>query len=108
MENLIKFPSELNDPSYSKSGSWPDNIYKYAIHGEEVDTSYSVYNKLGLSYGFTTEIAYIVRRDDDAAYLLSVSMYTNENDIVNDGIYEYETLARPFISRLSKMLVENY
>lgn len=107
-ECLMKFPSELNESRYSDARKWPDNIYKYAIHGEEVDTSYSVYSKLGLSYGFTTEVAYIIRKEDEAAYLLSVSMYTNANDTVNDGKYEYETLARPFISRLSKTLVENY
>jgi hypothetical protein len=35
-------------------------------------------------------------------------MYTNENDVVNDGVYEYEEMARPFLARLGSLIREYY
>lgn len=105
---LRMFPSELDDPRLKDRERYPDNLYKYAVHGEEVKEDFKVYSKLGLSYGFTTEVAYIYDMVNKKEYLLSVSMYTNQNDTVNDGIYEYETIARPFISRLSLYLIANF
>ena len=33
-------------------------------------------------------------------------MYTNNNETINDGIYEYEKISKPFFARLSKLLLE--
>lgn len=105
---LLMFPGELDDPRLKNPEYYPDNLYKYAVHGEEVKEDFEVYGKLGLSYGFTTEVSYIYDKINKKEYLLSVSLYTNQNDTVNDGIYEYETIARPFISRLSLYLIANF
>ncbi len=103
-EILMEFPSETGVKKYQDKQKYPDNLYKYAIHGEEVNDSIQVYSKLGLSHGFTTETAYIVA--GEKRYYLTVSMYTNQNDVVNDGKYEYETIARPFIAKLSYLLLD--
>jgi len=79
--------------------------YKYArtLHGDQETRSLS---KLGLSYGFASEIAYIELPGTNEAMLLSYSIYVNENDIVNDGDYEYEELARPFAVDLLSTLID--
>ena len=108
VDALSKFPKELNNKKYKNQSHYPDNIYKYILYGEETfDTDHiSVYSKVGLSYGFTTDIAYVVNLEEGIRFVLSISLYTNENDIVNDGDYEYETIARPFISRISNILYQ--
>lgn len=106
IDALSKFPKELKNKKYKNQSHYPDNIYKYILYGEETfDTDHvSVYSKIGLSYGFTTDVAYVVNLKEGIRFVLSISLYTNANDIVNDGDYEYETIARPFISKLSNIL----
>jgi len=108
IETLAMFPRELKNKKYKNQIHYPDNIYKYILFGEETfDTeSITVYSKIGLSYGFTTDVAFVSNPKKGIQFLLSISLYTNANDIVNDGDYEYETIARPFISRLSNIIYQ--
>ena len=65
------------------------------------------FSKIAYSYGFTTETAYIPI-DKDHGVLLSMTIYTNENGILNDGKYEYTEIARPVFSRISNILCEYF
>ncbi len=105
IESMQKYPREVI-PSYSARRYWKnDNDLKYAIVGEEGAVHKTkTTSKLGLSYGFTSEIAHVKNEEDGVEFFMSVSLYTNANDIVNDGEYEYTEVARPFIARLSKLL----
>ena len=105
IESMQKYPREVI-PSYSARRYWKnDNDLKYAIVGEEgAAHKTKTTSKLGLSYGFTSEIAHVKNEEDGVEFFMSVSLYTNANDIVNDGEYEYTEVARPFIARLSKLL----
>ena len=33
-------------------------------------------------------------------------MYTNQNKTVNDGIYEYDEISKPFLGKLGTLLLE--
>ena len=88
---------------------YPDNLYKYIAIGEEdspLNGSVRTFSKLGLSYGFVTEIAYVIDFEENIDFFLSISMYVNENKTVNDNHYEYETVARPFCAKLGELLIE--
>ena len=37
---------------------------------------------------------------------MTAVIYANENEILNDGKYEYETLAFPFLAKLGRMIYE--
>jgi hypothetical protein len=105
IESMQKYPREVV-PSYPARRYWKkDNDLKYAIIGEEgISHKTKTTSKLGLSYGFTSEIAHVKNEEDGVEFFMSVSLYTNANDIVNDGQYEYTEVARPFVARLSKLL----
>lgn len=83
-------------------------MYKYLVHGDENSKYDSVitYSKLGLSYGFVTETAYVHDPATNRHYVLTLNLYVNSNDTVNDGKYEYEELARPFLARFGQLLLE--
>lgn len=107
MSWLSMFPRELNSPHYRNSISYPDHKFKFSMSaGSEPHSDITIYSKLGLSYGFTTEVCYIQLKDQDKGFFLMVSMYTNKNGVLNDGKYEYEEIARPFISELVTLLVK--
>ncbi len=100
-------PSQLDSPKYKNTSRYPDDLYKYTFSPAlKEDEDIVVYSKLGLSYGFTTEVAYITRKEGAHAFFLVISLYTNENKTVNDGVYEYESIARPFISEVTKVLID--
>lgn len=103
---LAKHPSELKNVKYRDASKYPNSWYKFSFLSDvsmDIEKSRSI-SKLGLSYGFTTEVAYVLNRRKQVQFQLSVSIYTNENQIVNDGDYEYEEIARPFISKITKVI----
>lgn len=81
------------------------NEYKYATPFPGDQTVRTI-SKLGLSYGFASEITYIEIPGTEDAMILSYSVYVNENDVVNDGDYEYESVARPFAEDLVNDLIK--
>ena len=82
---------------------------KFFIHGTDTilnNTDVRVYNKIGQAYGTSTDSAYIKNYKEDVEFFLTATIYTNKNKIINDNIYEYEDIAIPFLSRLSKALYQ--
>lgn len=103
LEFMQMFPRDMKKSYRPYVLKYDDNKYKYAIvsaHDHLLKTT----SKIGLSYGFTSEIVHFEREEHGIEFFLSVSLYTNANDIVNDGDYEYESVARPFIRSLSQIL----
>ena len=107
---LGMYPRELNDKKYNDRKNYPDNFLKYIVFGDSTSNSESnnvrSFSKIGLSYGFATEIAYVIDWVSKNEYFLSVSMYTNENKTINDGIYEYEQISKPFLGKIGMLLLE--
>lgn len=108
LKTLVQYPREMKNSRYHDLKKYPDNYYKYIVHGDG-NTMYSgvkTYSKIGISYGFVTETALVVDETNGKAYLLSASIYVNANDTVNDGKYEYEEIARPFFAKLGQLLLD--
>lgn len=107
---LGMFPRELNNKLYQDSTLYPDHLLKHIVFGESNAKNklnhIRSFSKIGLSYGFTTEVAYVVDLDKKIDFFLSISIYTNNNKTINDGIYEYEQISKPFFARLGKLLLE--
>ena len=70
-------------------------------------TDVRVYNKIGQAYGTSTDSAYIKNYKEDIEFFLTATIYTNNNEIINDDIYEYSDIAIPFLSKLSNILYKN-
>jgi len=108
LEAMKSVPKDLGKKKYFDKKRYPDNLYKYLVHGDENPKYDSVvtYSKLGLSYGFVTETAFVHDPRTNRRYVLTVSLYVNSNDTVNDGKYEYEELAKPFLARFGQLILE--
>ncbi|MFK7784087.1 MAG: hypothetical protein AB8B56_03165, partial [Crocinitomicaceae bacterium] len=108
MDAMKAVPKDLKKKKYLDKKKYPDNLYKYLIHGDD-NPKYDdiiTYSKIGLSYGFVTETAFIHDPATNRRYVLTASLYVNSNDTVNDGKYEYEELAKPFLARLGQLILE--
>lgn len=106
-----KYPREMKNKVYHNKNQYPDNYYKYSIIGNKPELAasgrYRIFSKIGIAYGFVTESAYIVDFENQKDFLFSVSIYVNDDDIVNDNVYEYSKIARPFIANLTRLIQDN-
>ncbi len=91
---------------YSEPEYW-DSYVKFFLFGDSKDKipeNFRIYNKVGLAYGQLTESAYIIDFENNIEFLLSCTLRVNENKIYNDGIYEYDTVGIPFLSKLGQTI----
>ena len=95
---------------YITNDKFFNSYNKFFIHGIDTvlkKTDIRVYNKIGQAYGTSTDSAYIKNYKEDIEFFLTATIYTNNNEIINDDIYEYSDIAIPFLSKLSNILYKN-
>ena len=76
----------------------------YGGDSKTVPSHIRIFNKVGDAYGFLTDAAYIVDFKNKIEFLLSATIYTNENQTFNDDNYEYEEIALPFLKNLGNTI----
>lgn len=105
------FPREMKNKIYHDKNQYPDNYYKYAIIGNKPELAssgrYRIFSKIGISHGFVTESAYIVDFENQKDFMVSISIYVNDDDVMNDNLYEYKKLARPFIANFTRIIQDS-
>ncbi len=104
---LTMYPRESSHPTYN-SKIYFDSYKKYFIYGDSkspiTNSDLKITNIVGQSYGFMTDCAYIHNEKDNVEFMLSAVIYTNEDQIINDGRYEYNTIALPFLAELGRQM----
>ena len=63
-----------------------------------------VFNKAGWSYGFLTDVSYVVDFKNKVEYMLAATVYVNSDEVLNDGRYDYNTLGYPFLYQLGQTI----
>lgn len=61
-------------------------------------------NKPGRAYGFHIENAYVEDTRSGRAFFVTAGLYVNENGVINDDHYEYDSISRPFFKDLGEVL----
>lgn len=82
----------------------PDSKYKFfmtpANASGRAPDGVRIFNKVGQAYGFVTDCSYFADTINKVEFFLSCSIYVNKDEILNDDVYEYETIAMPFFRNL--------
>ncbi|MEQ8769721.1 MAG: serine hydrolase [Phycisphaerales bacterium] len=89
---MTQLPRESANPVYDPS-RFDDYWAHFFLPGLERAAprhELRVASKIGLAYGFSSEVAYIEHTPSGRAFLLAMALYTNDNATLNDGVYEYE------------------
>ncbi len=106
---MSQLPGETTYPSYP-APEYYDAYSKFLLYGSdknaEIPKHIRIFNKIGLAYGFAIDNAYIIDLENNIEFLLSAVIHTNKNKIYNDGEYEYEEIAFPFLKNLGKLIYE--
>jgi hypothetical protein len=102
---LSIYPRESKDPVYN-SKTFPDGYKKYLYMGDSkkmvTDTNLIITNIVGQSYGFMSDCAYFYDGPNNVAFMLSAVIYADEDRILNDGKYDYKTIALPYLGELGR------
>jgi hypothetical protein len=64
------------------------------------------FNKPGWSYGFLTDVAYIVDFKNNVDFMLSGTIYVNRDGILNDDKYEYDEVGYPFFKEVGEIIYQ--
>lgn len=100
---LSQYPSETPYPKYDTSVFYDSYVKFYFQTGShEIPDHIRVFNKVGWAYGFLTDVSYIVDFNNRIEFMITSTVYTNEDGILNDNTYEYESLALPFLYRVGQ------
>ena len=107
IDNLTLYPRQSSHPTYN-SKIYFDSYKKYFIYGDSkkpiTNEDIKITNIVGQSYGFMVDCAYIQNKKEHVEFMLSAVIYANENQIINDGKYEYNTIALPFLAELGRQI----
>lgn len=102
-------PRESGIDIYSNEDEYYDSYVKFLMYGdtkERMPQHVRIYNKIGLAYGFAIDNAYIRDTKNNIEFFLSAVIHANKNKVYNDGEYEYENIAFPFLARLGRKIYE--
>ena len=107
INQLTCYPRESRQPTYN-SKTYYDSYKKYFIFGDSKkrinNSDIKITNIVGQSYGFMVDCAYIQNKKENIEFMLSAVIYANEDEVINDGKYEYKTVALPFLAELGRQV----
>lgn len=104
---MSMFPEEIKSPTYDTS--YYNSYGKFFLYGDtkkKIPASIRIFNKAGWAYGQLTDNAYIIDLENKVEFLLTATILVNENGIYNDNLYEYDTIGKPFLANLGKVIYE--
>ena len=102
---MSMFPRESKHPSYDST--YYDSYVKYFLFGdshEPIKNNIRVFDKVGLAYGYLTDVAYIVDFENNVEFMLSAVILVNKDKIFNDDVYEYDEIGKLFLANLGRVI----
>ncbi|WP_338873846.1 serine hydrolase [Spirosoma sp. SC4-14] len=103
---LSQYPGETNYPKYDAE-QYYDSYVKFffmdSLHHQMPD-GIRVFNKVGWAYGFLTDASYVADFKNNVEFMLSATIYVNNDGILNDDKYEYDTIGHPFLYQLGQTI----
>ena len=104
---MSMFPGESKKPAYRSPEYYPAYC-KFLFYGADslavINPNIRIFNKVGDSYGYDIDNAYIVDFKNRVEFMLTAVIQSNEDGIYNDNIYEYKTVCLPFLKNLGQAI----
>ena len=107
-QQMALLPTQSTDPRYPPEQYWPAYV-KFLIYGAAkdalVDPRLHIHNKVGDAYGFLLDSAYVRDEVSGAEFILSAALYVNQDGVLNDDHYDYDSIGLPFLKRLGELVL---
>lgn len=106
---MSMWPTESRHPTYSPPEYYPAYC-KWLFYGGDslavIQPHIRIFNKIGDSYGYDIDNAYIVDYKNKVEFMLSAVVQSNDDGIYNDNKYEYKTVCLPFMKNLGQIIYQ--
>jgi hypothetical protein len=106
---MSMWPTESKYPTYSPPDYYPAYC-KWLFYGGDslavIKPNIRIFDKIGDSYGYDIDNAYIVDFKNKVEFMLSAVVQSNDDDIYNDNKYEYKTVCLPFMKNLGQVIYQ--
>ena len=103
------WPTESKHPNYSPPEYFPAYC-KWLFYGGDslavINPNIRIFNKIGDSYGYDIDNAYIVDFKNKVEFIISAVVQSNDDEIYNDNKYEYKTVCLPFMKNLAQTIYQ--
>ncbi|HTQ65181.1 MAG TPA: serine hydrolase [Puia sp.] len=105
---MSEYPSESSFPHYDDSVYFNSytKFFLFKSGRKSIPSYIRIFNKPGWSYGFLTDVAYIVDFKNKIEFMLSAVIYVNSDGILNDDKYEYEETGYPFFKEIGEIIYQ--
>lgn len=106
---MSMLPRESDYPAYPEDPYY-DGYVKFFLFGdnkERIPENIRVFNKVGDAYGFLTDVAYVVDFENGVEFMLAANIHVNDNQVFNDGVYEYDDIGFPFLAELGRVIYKH-
>ena len=105
---MSEYPAESSYPRYDTTYFDAYTKFFWFRAGHTPIPAYiRSFNKPGWSYGFLTDIAYIVDFKNKVEFMLTGTIYVNRDGILNDDKYEYEEIGWPFFKEIGTIIYQH-
>ncbi|HCT31342.1 MAG TPA: hypothetical protein DIW31_11590 [Bacteroidales bacterium] len=109
IEDLSTSPLHLNTAEYSDTAIFHPNYLRFNLFGRDKKVKYpniQYFNKSAMAYGFLGDCCYLYDSENSVEFFLSIYMYVNKDEILNDDKYDYDTIGLPFMKRLGEIIYQ--
>jgi hypothetical protein len=107
---MSMFPNESKKPTYNAPEYYPAYC-KFLFYGADslavINPDIRIFNKIGDSYGYNIDNAYIVDFKNKVEFILTAVVQSNDSQIYNTNNYEYKTVTHPFMKNLGQVIYQH-
>jgi hypothetical protein len=108
LKYMSMLPGESDFPSYPQP-EYTDSFSKFFKFGTDkspIPAQFRIFNKTGWAYGHLIDGSYFVDFENGVEFFVTAIIYTNEDETLNDDIYETEEIGLPFFAELGEYLYQ--
>lgn len=108
-KTMSMYPREAGVAAWKNDTVYYDCFRKMLYYGNyhgRADSTIRIFNKIGMAYGFMSDVAYFVDYTNKVEFFLSAVLYANEDEVLNDNKYDYYSIGYPFMERLGKLVYQ--
>ncbi len=105
---MSELPRESSFPKYDTTEFFDSytKFFFFRADSARLPSYIRSFNKTGWSYGFLTDVCYIVDFKHKVEFMLSGNIYVNKDGVLNDDRYEYKETGYPFFCETGKIIYE--
>lgn len=105
---MSEYPYESLHPHYDTSEYFQSyaKFFMFKSGRTAIPSYIRIFNKPGWSYGYLTDVAYIVDFKNKVEFMLSAVIYVNSDGVLNDNKYEYDEIGYPFFKEVGNIMYQ--